>query len=95
MFNMGFLGDFDRDVFSSDFENMLFVSYVTLVVIVMLNVLIAIVSDSYGALLFCVNLCASNVLLGLNAPHAACRECDEPFAQALSALAAGARSGSR
>ena len=61
VFNMGMLGEVDRNVFTSDFEHMLFVAYVTLVVIVMLNVLIAIVSDSYGALLLCVSLRASNL----------------------------------
>ena len=92
---MGMLGDFDRDVFTSDFELMLFVMYVTLVVIVMLNVLIAIVSDSYGALLFCVSLRASRVALSERVAACARRESDEAFAQAIPTLAAGARSGSR
>ena len=47
MFNMGMLGDFDRDVFQSDLSLVLFVAFIMIVVIVMLNVLIAIVSDSY------------------------------------------------
>ena len=89
------LGDFDRDVFTSDFELMLFVMYVTLVVIVMLNVLIAIVSDSYGALLFCVSLRASRVALSERVAACARRASDEAFAQAIPTLAAGARSGSR
>ena len=39
MFNMGMLGDFDRDVFGEDpFTIALFVSFMGLVVIVMLNV---------------------------------------------------------
>ena len=71
---MGMLGDFDRDVFTSDFELMLFVMYVTLVVIVMLNVLIAIVSDSYGALLFCVSFCTSRVALSERVAACACSE---------------------
>ena len=95
MFNMGMLGEIDRDVFTSDFEIMLFVMYVTLVVIVMLNVLIAIVSDSYGALLFCVSLRASRVALSERVAARACSASDEPFAQAIPTLAAGARSGSR
>ena len=49
MYNIGMLGDFDRDVFASDFAATLFVWYTFFVVIVNLNVLIAIVSDSYGA----------------------------------------------
>ena len=92
---MGMLGDFDRDVFTSDFELMLFVMYVTLVVIVMLNVLIAIVSDSYGAFLFCVSLRASRVALSERVAACARRASDEAFAQAIPTLAAGARSGSR
>ena len=92
---MGMLGDFDRDVFTSDFEHMLFVMYVTLVVIVMLNVLIAIVSDSYGAFLFCVSLRASCVALSERVAACARRASDEAFAQAIPTLAAGARSGSR
>merc|ERR1711998_428232 len=48
MFNMGMLGDFDRDVFGDDIVAVaLFVCFIILVVIMMLNVLIAIVSDSY------------------------------------------------
>ena len=47
MFNIGLLGDFDRDVYGTPFEVALFVSYTFLVVIVMLNVLIAVISDSY------------------------------------------------
>ena len=47
MFNMGMLGDFDRDVFQSDLSLVLFVAFIMIVVIVMLNVLIAIVSDSH------------------------------------------------
>ena len=84
MFNMGLLGDFDRDVFESDASIMLFVAFMFLVVIVMLNVsrsaavvlfisalthngapppcaaqvLIAIVSDSYGRCQLCQMLCA-------------------------------------
>ena len=38
MFTMGMLGDFDRDVFESDFAVLLFVVFMTLVVIVLLNV---------------------------------------------------------
>ena len=63
MYNIGMLGDFDRDVFASDFAATLFVWYTFFVVIVNLNVLIAIVSDSYGAFLFCVSLRASRVAL--------------------------------
>ena len=49
MYRMGMLGDFDRSVFASEFESSLFGGYTFFVVIVMTNVLIAIVSDSYGA----------------------------------------------
>ena len=49
MYNIGILGDFDRDVFASHFTGSLFVWYTFLVVVINLNVLIAIVSDSYGA----------------------------------------------
>ena len=50
MFNMGFLGDFDRDYFGSKPEVLwLFIFFVLIVIVIMLNVLIAIVSDSYGA----------------------------------------------
>ena len=49
MYNIGMLGDFDRDVFASDFQALLFVVFTFFVVIVNLNVLIAIVSNSYGA----------------------------------------------
>ena len=73
-------------MFTSDFEHMLFVMYVTLVVIVMLNVLIAIVSDSYGAFLFCVSLRASRVALSERVAACARRESDEAFAQALSLI---------
>ena len=38
MFNMGLLGDFDRDVFQSDFLVLLFVMFMFVVVIIMLNV---------------------------------------------------------
>ena len=49
MYNIGILGDFDRDVFASHFTALLFVWYTFFVVVINLNVLIAIVSDSYGA----------------------------------------------
>ena len=49
MYNIGILGDFDRDVFASHFTALLFVWYTFFVVVINLNVLIAVVSDSYGA----------------------------------------------
>ena len=60
MYNIGMLGDFDRDVFASDFAATLFVWYTFFVVIVNLNVLIAIVSDSYGArCVLCFAVCVA------------------------------------
>ena len=38
MFNMGLLGDFDRDVFQSDFSVLFFVTFMFVTIIVMLNV---------------------------------------------------------
>lgn len=41
------MGEFDRDTFSTSGSVVLFVAYVLLVDVVLLNVLIAVVSDSY------------------------------------------------
>ncbi|GMH90359.1 hypothetical protein TL16_g11745 [Triparma laevis f. inornata] len=48
---MALLGDFEPDAYSETFEWMLFVMFSFLVMIILLNVLIAIVSDSYDAVL--------------------------------------------
>lgn len=67
MFNMGLLGDFDRDVFESDASIMLFVAFMFLVVIVMLNV-----SRSAAVVLFISSLTHNG------APPPAPRRCSLP-----------------
>ena len=47
LFLLAFVGDFDADAFPTDWDICLLVSFIVLVVIIMMNVLIAIVSDEY------------------------------------------------
>ena len=47
LFLLAFVGDFDADAYPTDWDICLLASFIILVVIIMMNVLIAIVSDEY------------------------------------------------
>ena len=69
MFNMGMLGDFDRDVFEGEVSVVLFVAFMFTVVIVMLNV-----SRSAAAVLLLLFPHCHTLALSLLAP----RRCSSP-----------------
>ena len=91
MYNIGILGDFDRDVFASHFTALLFVGYTFFVVVINLNVLIAIVSDSYGARVWGIG----GIFASLSCGVFTRRQRGDSLTPALFALAARTRRGAR